>query len=106
MLDLYDRYFIRAYRYHYWLVIVDNHFDGVYSIFLYTQKIKAQLVRSYELLTFAKDENRYQQVMTALKQHSKLSIEYRDTRHLIHPGTSVVQDTIHGHHSQNQQKRK
>lgn len=106
MLKLYDHYFTRAYRYRYWLVVVDNHFDGVYSIFLYTQKLKSRLVHSYELLMFSNEDDNYRLVMTALKKHSKLTIEYRDTRHLIHPGTSVVQDTIHGHSSHNQIQKK
>ncbi|WP_263849311.1 hypothetical protein [Lacticaseibacillus sharpeae] len=32
----YHRYFIRKYKYRYWLVVVDNHFEDIYSIFLYT----------------------------------------------------------------------
>lgn len=95
----YQRYFLRAYQYQYWLVIVNNHFEDVYSVFLYTQKIKTKLTRSYELVYFSRSDQQYQDVQTALKQFSNLSISYRDTPHLIHPGRNVALDRVHGHNS-------
>lgn len=94
----YQHYFLRKYRYLYWLVVVNNHFDDIYSIFLYTRKQHTQLTRSYELVHFKRDPALYKQVMRALKQMSKLRIEMRDTRHLVHPGTDITHDTVHGHH--------
>ncbi|WP_260199556.1 hypothetical protein [Lactiplantibacillus pentosus] len=38
-----------------------------------------------------------QQVLADLKQHTELRIEYRDTHHLVHPGTDIVHDLEHGH---------
>ncbi len=35
--------------------------------------------------------------MQLLHSFSNLSIEYRDTRHLIHPGTDITYDTAQGH---------
>lgn len=97
MLAEYDRRFLRKWGYRYWLVVVDNHFEQIHSIFLYTRPGKGRLVKSYELTHFPKDPTLYAAVMAALTAHSKLSITYRSTEHLVHPGSDVVQDTVHGH---------
>ena len=99
MLAAYDHYFTRAYRHRYWLVVVDNHFADCYSFFIYTQKLKMQLVKSYEIACFKHDEATYNQFLSALKEHSNLSIEYRDTRHLIKPDKMIDYDPFHGHNS-------
>ncbi len=99
MLEAYDHYFTRVFHYRYWLVIVDNHFENCYSIFIYTQKLKARLVKSYEIACFKHDEAIYNQFLSALKEHSNLSIEYRDTRHLIKPDKMIDYDPFHGHNS-------
>lgn len=100
LITAYQKYFKRTFNYQYWLVIVNNHFDHCYAIFLYTRKVHTQLLRSYELVHFSnQDQALYQQVLADLKKTSRLSIEFRDTRHLIHPGTDIVQDTVHGHGS-------
>lgn len=93
----YDRYFTRAYRYRYWLVIVNNHFEDVYSIFLYTQKIKTKLERSYELVNFKRNDVVYDDVLAALRTFSHLNITFRNTQHLVHPGHDVEYDKVHGH---------
>lgn len=102
MQENYEKYFTRKYRYQYWLVVVDNHFEDIYSIFLYTKKQRTKLLRSYELVHFKRDPEDYRHVMNNLREWSNLSIEYRDTKHLIHPGTDIVQDTTHGHSARNQ----
>lgn len=93
----YHQHFTQAYRYRYWLVVVNNHFEDVYSIFLYTQKQTAKLSRSYELLSFKRDPKTYARIMAHLKQISHLSIEYRDTHHLIVTGPMPTTDPVHGH---------
>jgi hypothetical protein len=35
--------------------------------------------------------------MKDLKSHYAFTIEYRDTHHLVHPGTDIVHDEGHGH---------
>ena len=52
MLSQYDHYFTRAPHTRYWLVVVDNHFEDCYSFFIYMQRLKAKLVKSYELANF------------------------------------------------------
>ncbi|WP_155287374.1 hypothetical protein [Lacticaseibacillus zhaodongensis] len=94
----YEHYFLRKYRYLYWLVVVDNHFEDIYSFFLYTRKQRTKLTRSYELVHFARDPVLYKEMLAALRRMSKLRIEMRDTRYLIHPGTDITHDTVHGHH--------
>lgn len=102
MQENYEEYFTRKYHYRYWLVVVDNHFEDIYSIFLYTRKQHTQLLRSYELVHFKRDQADYRYIMSNLREWSNLSVEYRDTKHLIHPGTDIVQDTAHGHSARNQ----
>lgn len=100
LLANYQKRFTRAYNYQYWIVVVNNHFEDCYSFFLYTKKVHTKLVRSYELVNFPNhDEKLYQQVLADFKAASNLSIEFRDTRHLVHPGTDILQDTVHGHGS-------
>jgi hypothetical protein len=97
MLSQYDHYFTRAPHTRYWLVVVDNHFEDCYSFFIYMQRFKAKLTKSYEIACFKRDKGLYEHFLSSLKQHSNLSVEYRDTNHLILPDTEVQQDLIHGH---------
>ncbi|MEN3115976.1 hypothetical protein [Lacticaseibacillus paracasei] len=97
MLSQYNHYFTRAPHTHYWLVVVDNHFEDCYSFFIYMQRFKAKLTKSYEIACFKRNKDQYEHFLSSLKQHSNLSIEYRDTNHLILPDTEVQQDLIHGH---------
>ena len=101
MLSQYDHYFTRAPHTRYWLVVVNNHFEDCYSIFIYMQRLKAKLVKSYELANFQRFEMQYQAYLKALKQHSNLNIEYRDTSRLIHPDNVIKVDLIHGHNLHN-----
>ncbi|MCI0373546.1 hypothetical protein [Lacticaseibacillus paracasei] len=97
MLSKYDHYFTRAPHTRYWLVVVDNHFEDCYSIFIYMQRLKAKLVKSYEITCFGRYKRQCEHYLVSLKKHSDLNIEYRDTNHLILPGAEVQQDLIHGH---------
>lgn len=97
MLSQYDHYFTRAPHTRYWLVVVDNHFENCYSFFIYMQRLKAKLVKSYEIACFARDKGKYEHYLASLKLHSNLNVEYRDTLHLIHPDSDVFEDLIHGH---------
>lgn len=97
MLSQYDHYFTRAPHTRYWLVVVNNHFEDCYSIFIYLQRFKAKLSKSYEIAGFARDKGQYEHYLASLKKHSNLSIEYRDTRYLICPDKYIQKDPIHGH---------
>ena len=97
MLSQYDHYFTRAPHTRYWLVVVDNHFEDCYSFFIYMQRLKAKLIKSYEISCFKRDKGQYEHFLSSLKQHSNLNIEYRNTRHLIHPDSDILEDLIHGH---------
>lgn len=106
LIETYRKYFKRERNTFYKIVIVNNHFDDVYSFFLYYKKADANLVHSPELISFDRDEDTFKQVLADFKSVSNLSIEYRDTRHLIHPGEDIVHDTVHGHdHSTQYQKQ-
>ncbi|MCI1892738.1 MAG: hypothetical protein ABF743_12430 [Schleiferilactobacillus perolens] len=95
----YDHYFTRKRNYRYWLVIVNNRFESIYSVFLYMQPVKKKLVRSYELIHFRNDQPAlYQTMMANIREHSHLDIIYRDTRHLVHPGQDITVDQQHGHY--------
>lgn len=98
LITQYRHYFKRLPHYQYWLVIVDNHFNDRYYFFLYNRRFKTKLVRSYELLALVHDKQKYQQVLADLKSVSQLSIEYRDTAHLVEPTPEIKVDKIHGHH--------
>ncbi|MFT8417179.1 MAG: hypothetical protein ABF639_14315, partial [Lacticaseibacillus paracasei] len=100
MLSQYDHYFTRAPHTRYWLVVVDNHFENCYSFFIYMQRFKAKLVKSYEIACFARDKGQYEHYLASLKLHSNLSIEYRDTLHLIHPGLKSIFETGFKRHSE------
>ncbi|EPC92923.1 hypothetical protein Lpp27_17614 [Lacticaseibacillus paracasei subsp. paracasei CNCM I-4648] len=52
MLSQYNHYFPRAPHTRYWLVVVDNHFKDCYSFFIYMQRLKAKLIKSYEIACF------------------------------------------------------
>ena len=64
------------------------------------QRFKAKLSKSYEIVCFARDKGQYEHYLASLKKHSNLSIEYRDTDHLIIPDVEVQQDLIHGNNFQ------
>lgn len=93
----YKNRFKRLYNTRYWLVVVDNHFEDIYSFFMYNQKVRTKLQHSYELVHFPRDPKLYGIMIKKLKLLSKLSIEYRDTKHLIHPGKDITYDAVHGH---------
>jgi hypothetical protein len=97
LLQNFDRYFLRKYHWRYHLLIVDNHFFDCYSFFLQAQRQHEQLSHSYDLLEIPRNPQLYQQVLMALKQHTQLRIEFRDTHHLVHPGVDRQQDLVHGH---------
>ena len=61
------------------------------------QRFKAKLSKSYEIACLKRDKNQYEHFLSSLKQHSNLNIEYRNTRHLIHPDSDILEDLIHGH---------
>ena len=65
------------------------------------QRFKARLRKSYEIACLKRDKNQYEHYLASLKKHSNLSIEYRDTNHLILPDTEVQLDLIHGHNNLN-----
>lgn len=93
----FDRYFLRRYQWRYHLLIVDNHLFDCYTFFLQAQRARERLIHSYDLLEIPHRPSLYQQVLADLKQHTELQIEYRDTHHLVHPGTDIVHDFEHGH---------
>lgn len=93
----YQHYFLHRYQTRYWLVVVRNHFDSVYGFFLESQRIGENLVHSNKLLSLPFAVNHYARVMQELKSFSKLSIEYRDTHHLIKKVPAVTFDPMHGH---------
>lgn len=97
LIEKYHQYFKRLPHYQYWLVIVDNHFFDRYYFFIYSRKLRTKLVRSHELLALVHDKRKYQQVLADLKSISNLSIEYRDTSHLVEPIPEITNDKIHGH---------
>lgn len=97
LLANFDRYFLRRYQWRYHLLIVDNHFFDCFTFFLQAQRLHEQLIHSYDLLEIPHQQELYQQVLTDLKQHTALRIEFHDTHHLVHPGTDIVHDVNHGH---------
>ena len=101
----FDRYFLRKYQWRYHLLIVDNHFFDCYSFFLQAQHHGEQLIHSYDLLEISHEPHLYQQVLTTLKQHTQLRIEFRDTHHLVHPGADLKQDLVHGHQTPTHYRR-
>lgn len=94
----YEHYFTRERGFRYWLVVVNNDYDGVYTVFLYAQVLKKRLIRSSELVEFPNTKRiLYEEVLAAIKAETNLSIVYRDTNHLVHPGNDVQVDQQHGH---------
>ncbi|BDZ31585.1 hypothetical protein RA086_10205 [Lactiplantibacillus sp. WILCCON 0030] len=93
----FDHYFLRRYQWRYHLMIVDNHLFDCYGFFLQAQRANEKLLHSYELLELPHDPALYQTVLADLKAHTQLTIEFRDTHHLVHPGTNIVHDLEHGH---------
>lgn len=93
----YDHYFLREYRYRYWLLIVDNHFFNCYYFFIEKQKSHTETIHSHELLALEHDPEKYKQVLKELKSFSKLRIEFRNTHQLVHPTKDINNDRIHGH---------
>lgn len=97
LIENFDNKFLRKYHWRYHILVVDNHFYDCYSFFLQAYHYPDKLHYSYDLVEFDHDKAKYGQVMKDLKAHTNLSIEYRDTHHLVHPGTDVVFDPSHGH---------
>lgn len=99
LLKNFDKYFLRKYHWRYHLLIVDNHLFGCYSFFLQAHRHGDKLTHSYDLLEIKHDPKLYEAVLRDLKSHTELSIEYRDTDHLVHPGQNINIDNNHGHYS-------
>ena len=97
LLTNFDRYFLRRYQWRYHLLIVDNHFFDCYTFFLQAQRAHDRLIHSYDLLEIPRHAALYEQVLADLRQHTALRIEFRDTHHLVHPGTDIVHDVNHWH---------
>lgn len=98
LLNNLDKYFLRKYKWRYHLLIVDNHYFHCYSFFLQAYRQGDKLLHSYDLLEIKHDKKMYEQVLKDLKAHSQLTIEYRDTHNLVHPGKDINYDTGHGHY--------
>ena len=94
-----DRHFLRHYKWQYHILVVDNHLFNCFSFFLQARRVPYKLVHSYDLLEISHKKGLYQQILHDLKQHTKLTIEYRDTHHLVHPGQDIKKDLAHGHHA-------
>lgn len=97
LIENFDKYFLRKYRWRYHLLIVDNHLFDCYGFFLQAHKDNEKLIHSYDLLQIQHDVKLYTQVLDDLKKHTQLTIEYRDTHNLVHPGKDIVRDLMHGH---------
>lgn len=67
MLSQYDHYFTRAPHTRYWLVVVDNHFEDCYSFFIYMQRFKAKLIKSYEIACFKRDKGQYEHFLVLVQ---------------------------------------
>lgn len=93
-----NKHFLRKYKWRYHILIVDNHFFDCYSFFLQAYRFGDKLHHSYDLVDIPHKKKLYEQVLRDLKQHSQLSIEYRDTHHLVHPGEDISVDKNHGHY--------
>lgn len=98
LIENFDKYFLRKYKWRYHLMIVDNHLFNCYSFFLQAHREKEKVIHSYDLLEIPHKQGLYKQVLADLKKHTQLSIEYRDTDHLVHPGVDIVKDLSHGHY--------
>lgn len=94
-----EKYFLRRYKWRYHILIVDNHLFNCYSFFLQAKRSGDKLVHSHDLLEIPHDQELYAIVMEDLKNYTALSIEFRDTHHLVHPGTDIVHDVDHGHYA-------
>ncbi|KRK72888.1 hypothetical protein [Lacticaseibacillus nasuensis] len=97
LIENFDRLFKRQYGWRYKILIVDNHFYHCYSFFIDYYKHGQKLHYSDDLLEIPHDPVLYRRVLADLKAHTNLSIEYRDTHHLVHPGTDITFDASHGH---------
>lgn len=99
LIENFDKHFLRKYKWRYKLLVVDNHLFNCYSFFLQAYRYGDKLLHSYDLLQIPHDEKLYQEVLTDLKAHTQLSIEFRDTHNLVHPGREITVDKNHGHYS-------
>ncbi|GAN37034.1 hypothetical protein LC0644_1623 [Lacticaseibacillus paracasei NRIC 0644] len=52
-----------------WLVIIDNHGENCYSIFRYMQRLKAKLVKNYEIAIFERLDEQSLAYLNALTQY-------------------------------------
>lgn len=93
----YDYYFLREYRFRYWLLVVNNHYFDRYYFFLEKQKLGTALLHSHELLAIPREKDLYERVLADLQSFSALTIHYRDTHQLVHPTKDITNDPIHGH---------
>lgn len=97
LLNNLDQYFKRRYKWRYRILVVNNHLYDLYSFFLQAWRDQTVLVHSYDLLEFKRDPAIYTEVLRDLKRSTQLTIEYRDTHQLVHPGADITHDNVHGH---------
>lgn len=97
LIENFDQKFLRKYRWRYHLLVVDNHLFDCYSFFLQAHRENEKLIHSYDLLEIPHNAQLYEQVLADLKAHTQLSIDYRNTRHLVRPGKIIGKDLDHGH---------
>ncbi|MCH4170286.1 MAG: hypothetical protein LKF36_03560 [Lactobacillus sp.] len=97
LLARFDHYFLGQRNTLYWLVVVRDHFDNTNNVFMYSKKLRQQVVISHELGILPGDTATYQRILATLKAHTQLRIEIRDTRHLINAVPPMNFDPYHGH---------
>lgn len=93
----YERYFLREYKYRYWLLAVNNHFFDRYYFFIEKQRTGSKLVHSRELLAIKRDPALYREVLRDLRTFTQLRLIERDTHQLVHPTKDIIHDIYHGH---------
>ena len=99
LIQNFDRYFLRQTHWRYHILIVDNHLFDCYTFFLQAQRTGQKLVHSHDLLEIPHDNELYYEVLSDLKKHTQLNIEFRDTHHLVRPGATILNDNVHGHYA-------
>ncbi|MCM1636265.1 hypothetical protein [Latilactobacillus sakei] len=92
-----SKYFLQKYGTRYWLVLVDNHFDNVFTLFIYSRFKRDQLTKSHEVITLSRNQMPKTELIKLIRKTSQLSLEFRDTRHLINVVEPIRFDPTHGH---------
>lgn len=92
-----SKYFLQKYGTRYWLVLVDNHFDNLFSLFIYSRYKRDQLVKSHEVVSLSRNKMPKAELIKIIRKSSQLTLEFRDTRHLINIVEPVHFDPKHGH---------